>query len=108
MSFDSKVLYNQLGGGKLQLMLGAHSFVCSEADRYLMFKFKVKALNGINTIKATLDIETDTYSLEFYKVRGINTTLFKSYVLLHSDQLQPLIESTTGADICNVPRIIPL
>ena len=88
-------ILKQLGTGMI-CMIGAHKFVYG--DTWVSFCYKAKAKDGSTCCKVTLDPD-DTYTVEFYRIRGglnpsakvLSTTSF-----VHVDQLPQLFESTTG------------
>lgn len=87
-------IIQQLGGiRRLSIMLGAHSFTGGPDS--LTFKFRAKGAQGINAVKVILDA-SDTYTVEFWKVRGANMTLVQSLQWIYCDQLRNVVEKVTG------------
>lgn len=89
----------QLGGlGRVASMIGAYNFA-HDAKGSLSFRFKAKSIkvNGKspNYIKITLDV-SDTYTVEFGRIRGFDYTVVQTDSDVYCDQLRPLIETTTG------------
>jgi len=78
---------------RMGVMIGAHSF--SGDANSLTFKFKAKARNSSNCLKVTLD-PSDTYTVEFYRVRAGTVKVVKSYSDIYADSLKGLFESETG------------
>jgi len=87
-------ILEQLGGaGRLSAMLGAHSFV--GGDDCLVFQFKARAARSINRVMVKLD-PSDTYSVSFYKGRGVNVAKVSECSDVYVDALRSTIESITG------------
>lgn len=80
----------QLGGAAL-FMLGATALVGS-ADA---LQFRIQGTRFCNSIRIVLD-PTDTYTVEFWQVRGVNCAIVKSLAFVYADQLASVITSTTG------------
>ena len=78
-------------GKRALLMLGAVNLVGDEKS----LSFKVRGCRTITHIRVTLEAD-DTYTMEFYKCRGINRTLVKSHSQVYADMLNNFIESETG------------
>lgn len=94
MSTVANNILAQLGGSRrLNSMLGAYDFMGDETS--LTFKWKVKGNGAANCAKVTLD-PTDTYSVTFYKITRGKAETVKEVPLVYSDNLQSVIENTTG------------
>lgn len=91
----ANTIISQLGTstGRLAAMLGARSFVGS-ADS-VQFKFAAKARNGANTVRIVLD-PSDTYTVEFWTVRGAKMVKRAEFSNVYADGLRALFESETG------------
>lgn len=90
----AETILQQLGGvGQLQAMIGAKNFVGDE--HMVQFKWSARAKGGVNTVVISLE-PTDTYRVEFYKLRGHDTKLVDSHSGVYADGLVRLFESTTG------------
>jgi len=90
----AETILQQLGGaGHLQAMIGAKQFVGDEL--MLQFKWSAKARGGMNTVVISLE-PTDTYRVEFYKIRGADSRLIESRSGVYADGLARLFENTTG------------
>ena len=84
----------QLGGAaRLKAMIGAKMFVGDE--RTLQFRFAAPATNKANCLRITLD-PTDTYTVEFWRCRGLAQDKVDEVGLVYGDSLRGLIESKTG------------
>lgn len=84
----------QLGGtGRLRAMIGADNFVGSVNS--LQFKFKARAKNGANTLRVRLAAD-DTYTVEFWKVRGVSVSKLSEQSDVYADNLRAVFEHETG------------
>lgn len=79
--------------GMLAAMLEAHSFV--GGDDMVQFSFKAKATNKANKVRIVLDA-SDTYTVEFWYVRGATCVQRSSLEGVYADQLRPIFERATG------------
>ncbi len=86
----ANTIRDQIGREAL-FMLGAQHLV---GDRNSL-SFKVRGSRKANHIKIILDA-SDTYSMEFYKIRGTSVKLVTSMNWIYADQLRSVIESVTG------------
>lgn len=88
-------IIEQLGRstGNMARMIGAHTFTAGE--RSLTFKFKAKAQNGANCVRVTLG-SSDTYRVEFIKLRGVDFWTKGDFSNMYADDLRPLFEKETG------------
>ena len=90
----ANTIANQLGGtNRLYAMVAAHSFLCDHES--LTFKIGARALKGIKCVKVTLD-PSDTYTVEFWSIRGINVKKVSEVHGVYCDNLKSVIEATTG------------
>lgn len=74
-------------------MIGADNFVGS-ADS-LQLKFKSRAKNGGNTLRVRLGAD-DTYTVEFWKVRGVSVSKLSEHSDVYADNLRTVFEHETG------------
>lgn len=92
----SKIILEQLGGGKFIAMTGAKNFV--GGNNALTFRLPSNfAKGGINAVRVTLGGD-DLYTLEFMKIRGVQVTPVSKYDAVYCDMLQPLFTQNTGLD----------
>jgi hypothetical protein len=92
----SETILRQMGGAhRLRAMIGAYDFMGSEKDQELHFKWKAKAKNGANALTITLD-PSDTYTMQFWKLRAGKVTKLGKFDMLYEDQIIPLFEGETG------------
>lgn len=90
----AQTISEQIGGGRFQRMTGARDFVGGE--NFLMFRLpRGSAKNGINKVRITLD-PCDTYTVEFFKVSGVNVTLIHSVDDVYCDMLEDVFTMHTG------------
>lgn len=87
------VILEQLGGvAMLRAMINAHDILY--AERYVQFKFS-PGKDGVSTVTVTLD-PSDTYSVGFWKGRGLNMKQVKTHAGVYARDLRPLFERQTG------------
>jgi hypothetical protein len=94
--FSAKAVLQQLGGNKFAVMTGASGFVAG--PNFLQFCLPKKpgyCKNGINKVKITLE-PSDTYTVEFYRIRGVDFTLISKHEDVYNDMLQELFTRETG------------
>jgi hypothetical protein len=89
----AKTILQQLGGGAFVVMTGAHSFVFDAS--VVQLKFKAPATNGANCLRIELE-PTDTYRVEFWKVRGANAAKVTTVDGVFAEDLRGLFERETG------------
>lgn len=89
----AETILAQLGGNRFRAMTGAKQFVGSETA--LTFKLPRGAKDGINAILIVLDAN-DTYTVTFYKVRGLKVATVTEVSFIYADQLRPLFTAKTG------------
>jgi len=86
-------IYNQIGGRKFAVMTGVKQFI--GLDNGIAFQFKgSKVANSCHIILTP----ADTYTVEFFKIRGMDFKTTKTYENIYADQLQAIFTSYTGLD----------
>ena len=95
----AKTIGQQIGGlNRVSVMIGAYNFA-SHQEGGLSFRFKAKALQlhekTPNYIKIVLD-PSDTYNVTFGRIHGNVYTELETVKEVYCDQLQGLLEDTTG------------
>ena len=90
MSDVAKTIAQQLGKPAL-FMLGAHTFTKTEDT----LCFKIRGSQKVNLIQITLKVD-DTYTMEFWRIRGVKSKCVKTLSGVYWDMLHDLIESETG------------
>jgi hypothetical protein len=83
-------ILSQLGGRRFIAMTGAKNFVGDAST--LMFSVPA---GKVNKVRVTLDA-SDTYTVEFYKVRGVDVAKRASHSGVYFDQLRAIFEAETG------------
>ena len=83
---------NVMSKGQFRMMTGAKDFVGGE--NYLMFRIGQNC-HKINKVKITLT-PADTYTMEFFRIRGANFTVAAKHEDVYFDQLLPIFEKETG------------
>lgn len=92
MNEVAKTILAQLGGNRFIVMTGAKNFVYDKSSLH----FSVgKTKNKANKIVVKLDPD-DTYTMTFYKLRGIDLTKISEHSGLYFDQLQSVFTRETG------------
>jgi hypothetical protein len=82
----------QLGGQKFCAMTGAKNFVAD--DRSLAFSIPA-AKDRINKVRINLDF-SDTYTVQFYAIRGTKFRAVSESTGVYFDQLQAIFTEATG------------
>ena len=89
-------IMEQLGGRKFTVMTGAKNYTSIENG--LKFSLPARfAKNGINRVTVELDWQ-DTYTVNFYRVRGASCKLQTTSNDIYADQLQRTFTEETGLD----------
>lgn len=83
-------IHNQIGR-RAFLMMGSRTILAG--DNSLMFD--IRGCEKINKIRVTLD-PSDTYTVEFFKIRGTTCREVASVEGVYCDNLRDVIESRTG------------
>lgn len=86
----------QLGGNKFIAMTGAKNFMTDAAKKTIYFKIP-RAKSGITHVRITL-MGSDTYTMEFISLRGVNLKIVKEVKGIHNDQLQSIFTQYTGLE----------
>jgi len=86
-------IIDQFGGTRrLSAFVGAHNFAALASG--VQFKFKARSLNKSNTVVVKLDA-SDTYTVEFWSIRGMKSRKVSEHVGIYNDQLIRLFETET-------------
>ena len=97
MSYQvTKTILEQLGGGRFVAMTGANHFVGD--DNTLKFRLPGGGglcKDGINYVTIRFE-PSDTYTVEFFRVRALKQTQIKRYCDVYNDQLRDVFERATG------------
>ena len=92
----AKTIFKQMGGtNKLSAMIGANNFAFGtnqDQEIYVTFRFKVSKV--ANQVRITLN-HSDTYTMEFFKIRGTNVKAIEKISMVYCDQLIKFFENTT-------------
>lgn len=89
----AETILSQLGG-KVNAMIGMKDGVYG--DNFLQFGWKVRgARNKANKVRITLE-PSDTYTVEFFSIRGVNVSPKGTFSDVYCDQLKALFERETG------------
>lgn len=91
----AQMILRQMGHRRLSVMIGAHNFVGSEKDRSLTFEWKADSQNGANAVTVSLE-PSDTYTMNFFKIRGLEMTELAQFEDVYNDMLCEIFEKYTG------------
>ena len=89
----AKTILEQMGGGRLMALTGAHSFVGNENS--LQFSLKSGARDGINKVRIELT-PMDVYGVSFYRIHGTQVTEISKHEDVYAEDLQNVFEQATG------------
>ena len=92
----ANTILEQLGGRRFRVMTGAKDFVGGENS--LMFRLPSTphfVKDGINKVRITLE-PSDTYKIEFFKIRGVKFKTVAETRDIYFDQLQEVFTRHTG------------
>ena len=96
MNATTETILNQLGGRKFLAMTGAKNLLVS--DDKLQFQLPARfALNGITAVWVKLEAN-DTYTLTFWKIRGIKCDVVATVEDVYCDNLRAIFTEYTGLD----------
>lgn len=86
----ANTIKDQLGGRALYMM-GAY-YLAGNSDS---LQFSIKGSRVCNKIVIKLD-PSDTYTVQFWKIRGVNCRLVSERSNVYADMLHRIIEKETG------------
>lgn len=91
----ASTILEQLGGraNRFAVMTGARDFVALESG--VQFAIGKGAKAGINKVRILLT-PADTYTVEFWKIRGADATLVSTTDDVYCDSLSRVFEQATG------------
>jgi hypothetical protein len=87
----AQTILAQLGGRKFIAMTGAKNLMAGDNS----LQFAIPTSNKINRVRITLT-PADTYTVEFFNVRGYEFKLLSTHDDVYCDQLADVFESSTG------------
>ena len=92
----AQTILQQLGGNKFLAMTGAKNLTYGTNKEGLpQYSFKFPMSKVANYCRITLEA-TDTYTMEFMKIRGTNHTSLLPITGVYCDQLATCFEGMTG------------
>ena len=108
----SSTIISQFGGQRSFAMIGVKSVVYGSnndntnlvyagniGDTFVDIQFKAKSakINGKspNTIRIVYNVNSDLYTMVFYRVHGMNVTELKTVDMLYSDMLKSTFVNNT-------------
>lgn len=91
----ANTILEQLGGNRFRVMTGAKNFIGDTKSLTFRLPGNGFCKDGINCVRVTLN-PSDTYTIEFLKIRGMKVATVKTMSDVYSDRLRPLVAETTG------------
>lgn len=91
----AQTILAHLGGNKFAAMTGAKQLVAGE--NFLQFSIGRGAINKANKVKIILGAD-DLYTVEFWKLRGVNCDRISSTDGVYADRLAAVFTEATGFD----------
>lgn len=91
----ARIILNQLGGNRFVAMTGAKDFVTT--DNAISFRIG-RNTSEANKVRITLE-PTDTYSVEFFQLRGIDCSTISRFEFIHVEELGDIFTRITGLRI---------
>ncbi len=88
----AQTILEQLGGGRFVAMTGARDFFGTKDS--LTFKIGTNA-RGVNLVRILLE-PSDTYRMEFYRVKKSTADLLTAFDDVYWEDLQRFFSETTG------------
>lgn len=88
----AQTILSQLGGRRFVAMTGAKNFI--DCGDYLTFKLSKNASRATH-VKIKLD-PSDTYVMEFIRVRGTDVATIKITEMIYAESLRTVFEEFTG------------
>lgn len=85
----------QMGAQRFAQMVGVSQVVAG--PNYVQWRFKARAKNRANIVRVLLAAD-DTYTVEFFRLRGMTCGVVSSHEGVYADCLQPLFTLVTGLD----------
>lgn len=92
---NANTIIAQLGGSRFEMMTGAKQWV--DTGNGVQFAIGRGAVNKANKVRITLDV-TDTYTVEFFNIRGVNVREISTHSMVYADKLAALFTEQTGMD----------
>jgi len=88
----AKTILAQLGGNRFIAMTGASNLAAGNNT----LSFKVGKNDGkVTHVSVKLD-ESDTYTVQFFNIRGVNMKTLREDSMVYADSLRGLFENVTG------------
>lgn len=90
----AQTILEQIGGNRFRAMTGAKDFI--GMSNGLMFRLPQRmCTNKANKVRITLEA-SDTYSVEFFSIRGVNVKAISTHEMIYADMLAATIGRETG------------
>lgn len=92
----AQTILDQLGGRQFLLMVSGKDLVALSGDGGLTMRFGAGSKNKANRMRVEYDYETDTYNVEFGKIRKLEWKTVSRHEGIYADMLQDLFTAETG------------
>lgn len=92
----AQTILAQLGGRQFMLMVNAKNLVSLSGDGGLALQFGTGAKNKANRLRVEYDYGSDTYNVEFGKIRKLEWNTISRHEGIYADMLQELFTAETG------------
>lgn len=101
----AETILKQIGGhNRLKLMIGANNFQFDQSN--LTFRYMKADRNNSNYVDIKL-MESDTYTLTFWNIRGHKCKIVQTIEGVYADNLASIFSDATGLDLA-IPKIFPM
>jgi hypothetical protein len=102
LDIAATILQQMSGIRNLTMMTGAKDFIA--IDNGVQFRMGRGATGGINRVRVTLDLGSDTYNVAFFAGAGANVRqVGENYAGIYADMIRDLFERTTGFYLAFLP-----
>lgn len=91
----AKEILKQLGGYQFNMMTGARNHAAIKDGLSFRIPGHGFSKGGINYVKIVL-MPSDTYDVEFARIRGTKYTVVSQYSDVYNDQLREIFREATG------------
>jgi len=92
----AQTILDQLGGRQFLMMIGGKNLVALSSDGGLALQFGTGAKNKANRMRVEYDYGSDTYNVEFGKIRKLGWNTVSRHEGIYADMLQELFTAETG------------
>ncbi len=92
----AQTILDQMGGRQFLLMVGGKNMVALSGDGGLALQFGTGARNRANRLRVEYDHSSDTYNVEFGRIRKLEWKTISRHEGVYADMLQELFTAETG------------